>query len=169
MVGVEDRPRAIVGTDAREGGHPREHRGLLPARRETNSVPGVRVVAGAGLEDHGGTAFAATLQPEPATIPDVHQTGEVTTRRGRQRGGWRGLGHGRERHAEQAGDQEDVEQAHGYSLRVAVAGNPSALASVVTSRAPPYTQVPGCQFGQNRGTRARPMFRLDHPTLARKE
>ena len=69
VIEVEDRARAVVGADAGEGGHSRQHRGLRRSGGETGSVPVVGVVAGAGLEDHGGTALTAAhqiqLRPPP--------------------------------------------------------------------------------------------------------
>ena len=78
-----------------------------------------------------GLPATATLQPEPAATADVHQAGEITTRRDGRGGGWRGLGQGWDRHAEQQDEQSDEaageggERAHGDSLRAEVAGSAS--------------------------------------------
>src|SRR5215211_8253377 len=110
---VKDCARTVVGTDPGEGRNAWEHRGLLRGRRETDGVPGVSVIAGAGLENHRGAAFAAALQPEPATAPDVDETGEVTARCGGRDGGWRRLSHGWYRHAERQDEQSDEAAGEG--------------------------------------------------------
>src|SRR6516165_12450328 len=84
-VGIDlaDRAGAVVGADAREGGHARQDHGPRAGLMQAVTAPHVGPSIGARFQDHCGAALAAALQIQfpPANIDKSREVARCQWRR----------------------------------------------------------------------------------------
>jgi hypothetical protein len=91
-IDIAHRARAVVGTDARKGGHARQDHGPRAGGMQIVTAPDVGSPEGARFQDYCGAALAEALQIQfpPANIDQTREVARCRRRSSRHGGRLRG-------------------------------------------------------------------------------